>query len=217
MAYAPTVFGMQSDERDVKKACRPFDVNRSGIASSEGSAAFVLERGDLAAERGAGIFGYVAGYGSVADGFHPSAPEPSGEWEALAMKIAIEDAGIPPSKVDCLYAHATGTPVGDTPEIRAINSIHGVRPDPLRVTSVKGHFGHAAAASGGMSLLAGLMDMAAGRFVNTANTTDPDPEAEFDIVLGTPREMTAQAFQVNAFGFGGQNASVVITREPVVE
>jgi 3-oxoacyl-[acyl-carrier-protein] synthase II len=215
MAYAPVAFGMQSDETDVKKSCRPFDVNRSGIASSEGSAAFVLERGDLATQRGAGIFGYVAGYGSVSDAFHPSAPEPSGEWEALAMKIAIEDAGIPASNIDCLYAHATGTPVGDSPEIRAINRIHGERPSPFHVTSVKGHFGHAAAASGGMSLLAGLNDMSAGRFVNTANTTDPDPEAEFEVVLGAPRDMDTQAFQVNAFGFGGQNASVVITREPV--
>ena len=215
MAYAPAMFGMQSAETDVKFACRPFDVHRSGIATSEGAAAFVLERGDLAAQRQAGILGYVAGYGSLADAYHPSAPEPSGEWEALAMKTAIEDAGIPATSIDCLYAHATGTPVGDTAEIRAINTIHGERPSPLPVSSIKGHFGHAAAASGGLSVIAGLKDMAAGRFVNTANTTDPDPEAGFKVVLETPRTMDTGAFQVNAFGFGGQNASLVITRNPV--
>jgi len=216
MAYAPAMFGMQSDEVDVTRSCRPFDVNRSGIATSEGSAAFVLERGDLAEQRGAEVLGYVAGYGSVADAYHPSAPEPSGEWEARAMNIAIEEAGIPASRIDCLYAHATGTPVGDTPEIRAINSVHGERPEPLPVTSIKGHFGHAAAASGGMSLIAGLKDLSESSFINTANTSDPDPEARFDVVLGLPRNLKAAAFQVNAFGFGGQNASVVITRDPVV-
>ncbi len=213
MAYAPIVFGMQSTETDVRKSCRPFDINRSGIATSEGAAAFVIERGDLAQQRGAEILGYVSGYGSVADAFHPSAPEPSGKWEALAMNIAIEDAGIPATEVDCLYAHATGTPVGDTPEIRAINQVHGERSSPLPVTSVKGHFGHAAAASGGMSLIAGLKDMSRGHFINTANTTVPDPEAEFDVVLDSPRKLDLGAFQVNAFGFGGQNASMVITRE----
>lgn len=214
MAYAPAMFGMQSDESDVSRSCRPFDVNRSGIATSEGSTAFVLERDDHARSRGAEILGYVAGYGSVADAYHPSAPEPSGEWEALAMSLAIEEAGIPATAIDCLYAHATGTPIGDSPEIRAINSIHGDRPEPLPVTSVKGHFGHAAAASGGMSLIAGLKDLSRNSFIHTANTTEPDPEARFDVVLGQPRELAATAFQVNAFGFGGQNASLVITREP---
>lgn len=215
MAYAPAMFGMQSDESDVKKACRPFDVHRSGIATSEGAAAFVLERGDLAVARGARIFGYVAGYGTVADAYHPSAPDPSGEWEARAMEIAIRNSGLQAADIDCLYAHATGTPVGDIAEIRAINRVHGKRQNPLRATSVKGHFGHTAAASGGMSVIAGLCDMAAGQCVNTANTTDPDPEARFEVIIEAPREMTANAFQVNAFGFGGQNASLVITREAV--
>jgi 3-oxoacyl-[acyl-carrier-protein] synthase II len=214
MAYAPAMFGMQSAETDPAKACLPFDVNRSGIATSEGAAAFVLERADLAERRGARILGYLAGYGSVADAWHPSAPDPSGQWEARAMQIAIDNAGIPAAGIDALYAHATGTPVGDTPEIRAINTVHGHRESPLSVTSVKGHFGHAAAASGGMSLIAGLMDMAAGRFINTANTQEPDHEARFEVVLHQPRQMDMRAFQVNAFGFGGQNASIVVSREP---
>jgi len=214
MAYAPAMFGMQSSEIDPAKASMPFDMNRSGIATSEGSAAFVLERADLAEKRGARILGYLCGYGSVADAHHPSAPEPSGKWEARAMQIAIDNAGMPAASIDALYAHATGTPVGDTPEIRAINLVHGDRKQPLLVTSVKGHFGHAAAASGGMSLITGLQDMAGGRFVNTANTVEPDPEAEFEVVLQRPRSIDLRAFQVNAFGFGGQNASIVISREP---
>ena len=130
------------------------------------------------------------------------------------MRLALDHSGFEPAEVDCLYAHATGTPVGDPPEIRAINAVFGDRAKPLPVTSVKGHFGHAAAASGGMSLIAGLGNMAESVFVNTANTTDPDPEIRFDVQLGTPAALEIDVFQVNAFGFGGQNASVVISRRP---
>lgn len=212
LAYAPAAAGMQSGETDPKKACLPFDIDRAGIATSEGAAGFVLERADLARGRGARILGYLAGYGSVADAFHPSSPDPTGQWEARAMKLALDDAGLESSTVDSLYAHATGTPVGDTPEIRAINDVHRERSRPLQVTSIKGHFGHAAAASGGLSLITGLNDMAAGRMTNTANTRKIDPEIEFEVVLGAPKAVDIKAFQVNAFGFGGQNASIVVQR-----
>lgn len=212
MAFAPAMFGMQSADTDVARSCRPFDANRSGIATSEGAAGFVLERADLAEAREAPIFGYLRGYASLADAYHPSAPDPSGKWEALAMQQALDGSGLDADGIDCVYAHATGTPIGDTPEIRAINSLYGSRDRTMPVTSVKGHFGHAAAASGGMSLIAGLRNMADGVVVNTANTTDPDPEARFEVVLSSPRELAIRAFQVNAFGFGGQNASIVVSR-----
>lgn len=215
MAYAPALFGMNSSELDATRASLPFDRNRSGIATSEGSAAFVLERADLAEARGAHILGYLAGYGSIADAWHPSAPDPTGKWEARAMQLAMQDAGFGEADIDVLYAHATGTPVGDTAEIRAINQLHGKRARPLGVTSVKGHFGHAAAASGGMSLIAGLCDLASGQFINTANTTDPDPEIEFELVMGQPQHRETRVFQVNSFGFGGQNASIVVSRDRV--
>lgn len=214
MAYAPAMFGMESSSTAIEHACRPFDVNRAGIAGSEGAVGIFLERADRAASRKADVLGYVCGYGSVSDGFHPSAPEPSGQWEARAMRLALQDSGFEPDQVDCLYAHATGTPVGDPPEIRAINEVYATRSAPLPVTSVKGHLGHAAAASGGMSLLAGLHNMALNVFVNTANTTDPDPEIRFDVLLEAPSALDIDVFQVNAFGFGGQNASVVISRHP---
>ncbi len=214
MVYAPAMFGMQSASADPRRACLPFDAGRSGIVTSEGAAAFVLERADLAAARGAHAFGHLYGYGSVADAYHPSAPEPSGRWEAEAMRVALADAGLAPGAVDCLYAHATGTPVGDTPEIRAINDVFRPRAGTLAVTSIKGHFGHAAAASGGLSLIAALLGMADGVVVNTANTSNPDPEIEFDLVMGRPRPLTVEVLQVNAFGFGGQNTSLVVGRHP---
>lgn len=214
MVYAPAMFGMQSASADPQRACLPFDAGRSGIVTSEGAAAFVLERADLAAARGAHAFGHLYGYGSVADAHHPSAPEPSGRWEAEAMRVALADAGLAPGAIDGLYAHATGTPVGDTPEIRAINEVFQSRVGTLAVTSIKGHFGHAAAASGGLSLIAALLGMADGVVVNTANTSNPDPEIGFDLVMDRPRALAVEVLQVNAFGFGGQNASLVVGRHP---
>ena len=214
MAYAPAMFGMHSSVSSPEEACRPFDVNRAGIAGSEGATAFLLERADVAESRRAKVLGHLSGYGAVSDSHHPSAPEPSGRWEERAMRLALEHSGFEPGDVDCLYAHATGTPVGDPPEIRAINAVYGVCKNPLPVTSVKGHFGHAAAASGGMSLISGLCNMAENRFVNTANTTDPDPEIRFDVLLEAPAPLDIDVFQVNAFGFGGQNASVIVSRHP---
>ena len=214
MAYAPAMFGMQSGDAAVSRSCRPFDVERSGVATSEGAASFVIERTDQAQARGAKVLGYLLGYGSVADAHHPSAPHPSGRWEALAMRQALDEANLDAGQIDCLYAHATGTPVGDVAEIRAINAVYEDRDESLPVTSVKGHFGHAAAASGGMSLIAGLRNMAEGRLVHTANTKQPDPEAKFAVVLDAPRPLNIGAFQVNAFGFGGQNASIVVARSP---
>ena len=214
MAYAPAMFGMHSSVSSPEEACRPFDVNRTGIAGSEGATAFFLERADFAESRRANVLGHLSGYGAVSDAHHPSTPEPSGRWEERAIRLALEHSSFETGDVDCLYAHATGTPVGDPPEIRAINAVYGARAKPLAVTSVKGHFGHAAAASGGMSLIAGLCNMAENVFVNTANTTDPDPEVRFDVRLGAPGALDIDVFQVNAFGFGGQNASVVISRHP---
>jgi len=210
--YTSTAYGMVAPSNDPRRAMMPFDVKRSGIVVGEGSAMFVLERGDHARARGADILGYVRGYGSLADAHHPSAPEPSGKWEARAIEMALADAGMAPERVDALVAHATGTPKGDTAEIQAINRVHGDRGRKLPVASIKGHLGHSGASSGGMALITGLMGMKEDRFVFTANTDEPDPAARFDIVISEPRHMKVETLQINAFGFGGQNASIIVTR-----
>jgi 3-oxoacyl-[acyl-carrier-protein] synthase II len=210
--YSSTLYGMVAPSDDPRRAMMPFDVKRSGIVVGEGSAMFVLERGDQARARGADILGYVRGYGSLADAYHPSSPEPSGRWEARAMQLALADAGMEAAQIDALIAHATGTPKGDTAEILAINTVHGKRPTPLPVASVKGHVGHSGASSGGMAVITGLLGMQENRFLFTANTDEPDPAAEFDVVIKEPRSLSYGTLQVNAFGFGGQNASIVVTR-----
>lgn len=203
-------YGMMTGERDRHRASLPFDVARSGIVTGEGAAMLVLESEEHARARGATVFGTFAGYASLADGHHPSSPEPSGVWEAEAMREAQHAAGVAPDDVDALFAHGTATPKGDLSEIRAINAVFAGRDDPLPVTSIKGHIGHTGASSGAMAIVAALDTMSNGMFPNTAGTREVEPEARFRVVTGAPVRLDASLIQVNSFGFGGQNASVLV-------
>ncbi len=208
--HAQANYGMMTGGRDPRRALTPFDVNRQGIATGDGAAMVVLESADHAAARGALIYGEVAGYASLADAFHPSSPEPSGRWEAEVMGDALKNAGVAATDVDALFAHGTGTPKGDIAEIKAINSVHGGR--GLPVTAIKGHTGHTGAASGLMSALAALDTLRNGMLPNVAGTTDVEPEADFRVILDQPVAVDATTVQINAFGFGGQNSSLVLRR-----
>ena len=222
-SQAEASYGMETSSVDPRRAMLPFDANRSGIVSGEGSAFFVLESPEHARRRGARVHGWLRGYGSLADAHHPSSPAPDGRWEARAMEQAQASAGITPDDVDALVAHATGTPKGDEAEIRAINTVFvdgarraaglasGAGTGPI-VTALKGHTGHTGAASGGMNVMAGIWAMHHGRLTSVAGTTELDPEIRFDVVLHEPRSVDVEVLQVNSFGFGGQNASVVVTR-----
>ena len=204
--------GLESTESDQLRAVLPFDRNRSGIAIADGSAMFVLKSAAHARNRGATVFAEIAGYASLADGHHPSAPEPSGSWEAETMCDALGDAGLEPPDVDAIVAHAAGTQKGDAAEIRAINYAYRHRRNTVLVTSLKGHLGHTGAASGAISVLGGLCALTDGVLPNVVGTRDVDPEVGFDVVLDKPRAVDASVVQVNAFGLGGQNASLVIKR-----
>ena len=128
--YTSTAYGMVAPSSDPRRAMMPFDVKRSGIVVGEGSAMVVLERGDRARARGATILGYIRGYGSLADAYiHPRRNRPP--LGSRAMEMALADAGVAAREVDALIAHATGTPKGDTAEIRAINRAHGGRTGKL--------------------------------------------------------------------------------------
>jgi 3-oxoacyl-[acyl-carrier-protein] synthase II len=210
MYVGQAAYGMTTKQPEVSRASLPFDVHRSGIVTGEGSAALVLESGEHARARHAPVLARIAGCASLADSYHPSAPEPDGTWEAQAMRLALDNAGVSPDEVSALVAHATATPKGDAAEINAINRVYGSRREPLPVTSLKGHLGHTGAASGAMGVIAAGHAMRTGSFPNTAGTRDVDPAAEFHVVLGHPIDLAARIVQVNAFGFGGQNSSVVI-------
>lgn len=205
-------YGMTTAERDPTRASLPFDVHRSGIVTGEGSAVLVLESAGHARARGAVARAEVAGFASLADAYHPSSPNPEGTWEARTMELALYDAGVSPDDVSALVAHATATPKGDAAEIAAINTVYGARSRPLPVTSLKGHLGHTGAASGAMGVIAASRSMSCGSLPNTAGTRDVDPAAEFAVAIDRPVAVDADVVQVNAFGFGGQNTSVVLRR-----
>ncbi len=212
-SVAAARYGMFAQQPDPYKACLPFDVNRTGIMGGEGAGIVFLENAERARARGVEIHGYVRGYASLSDAYHPSSPNPEGTWEIHTMERAIADAALPggAADVDALIAHGTGTPVGDIVEIRAINRVFGKRDDPLPVTSVKGHVGHTAGAAGVMNLIAGLHGMKAHALVPVAGTRDGEPEATVRVVTQEPAPVDIETLQYNSFGFGGQNASMVVT------
>jgi 3-oxoacyl-[acyl-carrier-protein] synthase II len=213
LAYSQRSYGMSSPPDRADRASLPFDVHRCGVVEGAGAAVVVLENAGRAARRGAHTYGLVTGYASLSEGFHPSSPEPSGRWEAEAMRRAQHDAGLPgPEAVDAVIAHATATPAGDLAEARAINDVFGEHAAELPVTSIKGHVGHTGSASGVMGLLAGLHGMQAGTLVQVAGTTEVEPEARFRVITRAPAKADIDVLQVNGFGFGGQDACLIVTR-----
>jgi 3-oxoacyl-[acyl-carrier-protein] synthase II len=213
LAYSQRSYGMSDPPDRADRASLPFDVHRCGVVEGAGAAVVVLENAERAARRGAHVYGLVTGYASLSEGFHPSSPEPSGRWEAEAMRRAQRDAGLPgPQAVDAVIAHATATPVGDLTEARAINDVFGEQAAELPVTSIKGHVGHTGSASGVMGLLAGLHGMQAGTLVQVAGTTEVEPVARFRVITHAPAKADIDVLQVNGFGFGGQDACLIVTR-----
>lgn len=194
-------------------ACRPFAIDRGSVMPGEGAGAVFLERLDLARARGARIWGLIRGYASLSDAFHVTSPDPDATWHIKAMQMAIAQAALEPDKIDAVVAHGTGTRLGDAAEIAGINAVFGTHAERLKVTSIKGHIGHSGGAAGIMSLVAGLASMDQQALVPTANTRDVDPAARFRVVLDQPAPGPMSAVQVNAFGFGGQNASLILTRD----
>lgn len=213
-AYARYLYGMGAPVDHPSRACLPFDQNRGGMVMGEGAGMFVLESSEHARRRGARVHAWVQGWGSSSEAYHPSSPNPSGEWERLAMSKAAEEAGADPSQIDVLAAHSTGTPKGDVAEINAINDFYGDRAKDVSVMSIKGTLGHPAAAAGALSLITAIEGMKRDQVMHTGGTTDPEPNITFDLVLDKPKARTdIKWIQTNAFGFGGQNASLIVSAE----
>jgi 3-oxoacyl-[acyl-carrier-protein] synthase II len=207
---AQGTYGMNSEVRDPLLASLPFDVRRSGIVTGEGSAMFVMETAEHAAARGAEPLLAVRGFASLSDSYHPSSPDPTGQWQAVAMRAAQKDAHVRPADIDALVAHATATPKGDLAEIAAINDVFSDCAEELDVMSVKGHLGHPGASSGGVGVVLAWSSIRDGVFPHTAGSSELEPGIRFHVVTGEPVQGHFEVCQVNAFGFGGQNASLVV-------
>jgi 3-oxoacyl-[acyl-carrier-protein] synthase II len=193
-------------------ACRPFDATREGTVLGEGAAFLVLESAQRAAARRARSYAEVVGYGSAMDAFRVSDPEPSGRGAVLSMSRALRDAELSPAEIDCVNAHATGTPKNDAVETAAIKEVLGPRARAIPVHAVKSMTGHLIAASGAVEAVAAVLTLHERTVPPTINLRTPDPECDLDYVEDGARPFAGQTVLSNSFGFGGQNATLVFRR-----
>ncbi len=195
---------------DPLRASRPFDRGRDGFVIAEGAAILVLEREDGARRRGASIHGCVCGFGATADAFDATHPAPDGKGAKVAMQNALEDAGVSGDQVDYVNAHGTGTKINDAIEARAIRDAFGGHSKDLLVSSTKGATGHMLGAAGAFEAVVSLLTIRSGRVPPTLNLDTPDDGCGLDLVPRTSREAHVRYVVSNSFGFGGQNASLVL-------
>ncbi len=193
-------------------ACRPFDRRRDGFIMGEGAGIVVLERLEHALARDAHVYAEVAGFGMSADAYHITAPGPQGEGAARAMKEAMRVAGTEPDKVDYINAHGTSTPANDVTETYALKSVFGERAYEIPVSSTKSMIGHLLGAAGAVETIATVLSMKRGIIPPTINYEEPDPECDLDYVPNKARDCEFHVALKNSFGFGGQNACLVLKR-----
>ncbi len=191
---------------DPAGACRPFDRDRNGFVFGEAGALMVIETEEHAKARGADILARIMGASVTSDGFHMVAPDPNGERAGHAMSRAIELAGLQPSDIDHVNAHATGTSVGDVAEGKAINNaMKGHRP---AVYAPKSALGHSVGAVGAVESILTVLALRDGVIPPTLNLKNLDPEIDLDVVAGDPRFGDYRYAVNNSFGFGGHNVAL---------
>jgi 3-oxoacyl-[acyl-carrier-protein] synthase II len=196
-------------------AVRPFSKNRDGFVMAEGAGALVLESLEAATARGATILGIVAGCGELADSFHRTRSSPDGKPIIGCVRNALSDAGIVADQIDYINAHGTGTPENDKMEYLGISTVFGERTKLIPVSSNKSMVGHTLSAAGAVEAVFSLLTLAHQRIPPTINYDVPDPAIPFDVVPNTARDARVTAVMSNSFGFGGQNASLILTHEPI--
>jgi 3-oxoacyl-[acyl-carrier-protein] synthase II len=197
---------------DPATASRPFDATRDGFVLGEGAGVLYIERLDHALARGANIYGEIIGAGMSGDAHHITAPDPTGSGAVLAMKMALNDAGIEASDVDYLNMHGTSTPLGDKAETQAIKQVFGEHAYAMNLSSTKSMTGHLLGAAGAVEAIASLMALKTGVIPPTINFSTPDPDCDLNYTFNKPQERSINVALSNAFGFGGHNTSVLFKR-----
>lgn len=195
---------------DPAGASRPYDVDRDGFVMGEGAGVLVLEREDHARARSAKIYARIAGVGMSADAFDIAPPDPTGEGQERAMRFALEDAGIDPSTVVHVNAHATSTPTGDGIEAAAIHRTVG---DQALVSATKSMTGHLLGGAGALETIFTILAVQNRIAPPTINVENPEPDLQINLVRDTPQPLPDGpiAAMNNAFGFGGHNVALVVT------
>jgi len=201
---------LSTSNDDPQKASRPFEANRDGFVPGEGAALLVLEEMEHAISRGAPILAEIVGYGVSSDAFHPVHPDENGEGAARAMTWAIADAGLNPQDIGYINAHGTSTPLNDAIETMAIKRVFGDHAYQVPISSTKSMIGHAMGGSGAVEAVAAVKTLQTGIIHPTINYQVPDPACDLDYVPNEARKSDVRVVLSNSFGFGGQNACLVI-------
>jgi 3-oxoacyl-[acyl-carrier-protein] synthase II len=207
---ALSVLGALTKEPDPDKASRPFDLNRSGFVYGEGCGVLVIETLEHARKRDVPILAEVAGVGWIFDAFDATAPNP--ETEALAMKSALQNAGVTPDEVDYINAHGTSTRLNDVSETRAIKMVFGERAYQIPISASKSMFGHMITAGGAVESIGAILTLNHGAIPPTIHYETPDPECDLDYVPNKARKAEVNVCLKDSFGLGGQNCCLVLKK-----
>ncbi len=199
---------------DPATASRPFDKDRDGFVIGEGAGALVFEELEHALRRGAKIYAEVAGAGLSGDAHHMTAPHPDGLGAKLAMKMAVEDAGLSLTEIDHINTHGTSTPAGDIAEPRAIVSYFGDHAPNISINSTKSMTGHLLGAAGAVEAIASILAVRNDIVPPTINhfTDDPEIDSRLDFTFNKAKQRTVNNALSNTFGFGGHNASLIFKK-----
>jgi 3-oxoacyl-[acyl-carrier-protein] synthase II len=195
-------------------AAKPFSKNRDGFVMAEGAAALVLESLAAAKARGAAILGVIEGCGEMADAFHRTRSSPDGKPIIGCIRNAVADAGLTPEDIDYINPHGTGTPENDKMEALGVMAVFGERAKSIPISSNKSMIGHTLSAAGAVEAVFSLLTLLHQRIPPTINYRVPDPAIPLDVVPNGARDASVRHVISNSFGFGGQNVSLVMGREP---
>ncbi|PTY06649.1 beta-ketoacyl-[acyl-carrier-protein] synthase II [Opitutaceae bacterium EW11] len=213
-AYASfcSMKAMSTRNDDPQHASRPFDLGRDGFVMGEGAGILVLESLAHAQARGARIYCELAGYAASCDAHHITMPDPEGKGLSLAMRRALQSAGVAPENVDYINAHGTSTPYNDKFETLAIKKVFGDHARQLAISSTKSMTGHLLGAAGGIESVVCVKTIQTAQIAPTINLSEPDPECDLDYVPNAKRNAEVKVVLSNNLGFGGQNASMVFKK-----
>jgi 3-oxoacyl-[acyl-carrier-protein] synthase II len=199
---------------DPQRASRPYDKDRDGFVMGEGAGIVVLESLDHARARGARIYAEVIGYGLSGDAYHITAPAPDGDGAYRCMQMALKRAGLEPSDINYVNAHGTSTPMGDEIELGAVERLFGNAAGKLAMSSTKSAIGHLLGAAGAVEAIYSTLAIRDNIAPPTLNLDSPSVETAVDLVPHEAKKRDINIALSNSFGFGGTNASVILTAPP---
>ncbi|MGE5071914.1 MAG: beta-ketoacyl-ACP synthase II [Anaerolineae bacterium] len=212
MAGLNVMTALSTRNEDPQRASRPFDKDRDGFLMGEGAGMLVLESLESAQARGAKVLCEFVGYGATDDAYHISAPAENGAGAAISMQLALENAGLKPEDIGYINAHGTSTQLNDKSETAAIKKVFGEQAYSVPISSTKSMTGHLLGASGSLEAVICTKVLNEGMIPATINYETPDPACDLDYVPNEPRAARPKYVMSNSFGFGGHNATLIVSR-----